>query len=325
MAKRRICPMLAFIALAALAACAQSGDQATPMPGPADLHFRLGPDDVIAIRALDADEVSDKQIRIGADGFINLPTVGRIKVAGLTVEQVQGEVVGRLKRLIVNPDVSVTLVESHSQPVTVVGSVRNPGVFQLQGRKTLLEIISAAGGPLPDAGFTVRITRENASGPLPLPGAHPDATGAYTIADVNLDSIVDSRDAAANIVLEPHDLINVPKAQMVYVIGEVVKPGNIAFADKRTVTVLQAISIAAGMTKIAKSSDAKILRLTPGSSARTEITVNLKFMLAGKVGDVALQPEDILYVPTSLKKDVALKTLDALAGAGTTGLIYRIP
>ena len=86
-----------------------------------------------------------------------------------------------------------------------------------------------------------------------------------------------------------------------------------------------ALSIASGLGKTAKSTDAKILRVNPRSPTRTEVPVNLKTILAGKTSDVALQAEDILYVPTSLKKDIALKTLDALGGAGVSGAIYRIP
>ncbi len=299
--------------------------QAAPANDSSDPAFRLGPDDVISIRAVDAEEISDKQIKIGEDGFINLPTVGRIKAAGLTVEEVQTEVVNRLKRLIVSPDVAVSLVETHSQPVTVTGSVKNPGVIQLQGRKTLVEILAAAGGPADEAGYSIRITRQRIFGDLPLPGAHVDDTGAYSIADVNLAAIMDARDPAANIVLKPNDLINVPKAQMVYVIGEVLKPGNIVLGEQKTVTVLQAISLASGLSKTAKSTETKILRVTPGSSARTEIAVNLKLILAGKTNDVPLQAEDILYVPNSLKKDVGLRTLEALSGAGITTVIYRVP
>jgi len=299
------------------------GVVATPVGS--DLTFRLGPDDVIAIRAIEAEEISDKQIRIGADGYINLPTVGRLKAAGLTVEEVQAEIVNRLKRWVVNPDVSVTLMETKSQPVTVMGAVKAPGVLQLQGRKTLVEVLSQAGGPRDDAGYTVTIMRKKESGPLPLPGAREDSTGIYTAADVSLEAVMDARDPAANIQILPNDVISVPKAEMVYVIGEVLKPGGIALGDQKTVTALQAVSIANGLSKTAKATEAKILRLTPGSLTRSELPVNLKQMLAGKTGDVQLQADDILYVPNSVRKDLGMKTLEALAGTGTTGAIYRIP
>ena len=295
--------LVVCMALAVMAAEAQS----LATQDISDPIFCLGPDDVILIRAIDAEEISEKPIKIGADGFISLPMIGRFKAAGLTTTEVQRVITDRLKRLFVNPDVSVSVVETHSQPVTVVGAVKNPGVLQLQGRKTLMEILSAAGGPLDDAGYTLQITRPSASGPLPLPDAHQDATGAYSIADVDLDAIMKGRDPAANIAIKPNDLITVPKARMVYVIGEVLKPGSIALADQKPLTVIQAVAIVSGFTKTAKTSEAKILRVTPGSASRTEVPVNLKLLLAGRGGDVSLQPEDILYVPNSLKKDVGLR------------------
>src|SRR5689334_13049662 len=139
-------------AVMTLAATAQVTPSAEPRT------FRLGPDDVILVRAVDAEEISDKQIRVDAEGYINMPLVGRLHAAGLTVDELQVEMITRLKRTIRKPDVAVSLVETHSQPVSVVGAVKNPGIFQLQSRKTLIEVLSAAGGPRDDAGFVARIT-----------------------------------------------------------------------------------------------------------------------------------------------------------------------
>ena len=316
-------------AVVAMLSSIASGQTVAPLSGagpPAsDPTFRVGAGDVIQIRAVDDEEIPDKQVRIGVDGYISLPTVGRLRVTGLTAEEIQTAVADRLKRLYVDPDVSVSVVETHSQPVTVVGAVKTPGVMQLQGRKTLVEILSAAGGPLDDAGPSAKIARLKEFGQIPLPNAHDDPTGAYSIADVNLQAVMDGRDPAENIVIMPNDVINVPKGQMIYVIGEVLKPGTIVLGEKNSVTVLQAIGVTSGISKTAKASETKILRLTPGSSTRTEITVNLQSMLAGKGSDVPLQPDDILYVPNNLKKEVAMKTLDGLAGAGVAGALYRIP
>lgn len=286
---------------------------------------RLGPGDVIQIHAAEAEEMSDKPIRIGSDGYINLPTIGRLKVGDRTAEELQAEIVSRLKRLIVNPDVAVTVVETHSHPISVMGAVKTPGVFELQGRRTLLEIMSLAGGPRDDAGYTARVTRQAEFGAIPLPSATEDPSGQFSVAEINLQNVMDARDPAANIVMMPNDVISVPKANMVYVIGDVLKPGAIAMSDQKPVTVLQAIGIVSGLVKTAKSTDAKILRLTPGSTTRTEVAVNLKIILAGKASDVTLQADDILFVPTSLKKDFAFRALEALGGAGVTGAIYRVP
>jgi polysaccharide export outer membrane protein len=117
----------------------------------------------------------------------------------------------------------------------------------------------------------------------------------------------------------------VPKANLVYVIGDVLKPGAIAMSDQKTVTVLQALGIVSGLVKTAKSTEAKILRVVPGSSTRTEVPVILKTILAGKTNDVTLQADDILFVPTSLRKDFAYRTFEALGGVGASSMIYRVP
>src|SRR5579863_5565850 len=328
MAKRNIL-FAVTAAWGAIVASGQVRSESTPSTissaPPTGATVQLGADDVIQIHAVEAEDISDKPIRIGSDGYINLPLVGHVKAAGLTVEELQTEMVQRLKRLIVEPDVTVSVAETHSQPVSVVGAAKNTGVIQLNGRKTLVEVMSLAGGPRDDAGYMARITRQKDIGPLPLPQATTDPSGQYSVAQVNLQNIMDARDPAANIVILPNDVISVPKADMVYVIGDVLKAGSIVLGDQKTVTVLQAISIASGLGKTAKATEAKILRLTPGSSQRTEVAVNLKTMLAGKSNDVAMQPDDILYVPTSLKKDVGLKTLDALAGVGVMTVLYRVP
>jgi polysaccharide export outer membrane protein len=287
--------------------------------------LRLGPEDMIQIRAVDAEEINEKPIRISADGFITVPIIGRIKAAGLTVDELQAIVVERLKPLIIKPDVSVGLLETHSHPFTVLGAVKTPGVFQLSGRKTLLDALSLSGGPRDDAGYTVRISRRKESGPLPLPGAAPDATGEYTIAEVNLPGVLDARDPAANIALMPDDVISVPKGDMVYVIGEVTHPLSIVIGGPKTVTALQALAIAAGMTKMAKSKDGRILRITPGSTKRTEIAVNLQEMLHGKLGDITMQADDILYVPNSVVKEIGMSAAQMAVGSGLTSLIYRLP
>ena len=113
---------------------------------PDNAAFLLGPGDVIQITAIEAEEVSKGPIRISSDGYINLPTLGRLKAADRTPEELQSDIADRLKRLIVDPDVSVSVVESHSQPVSVLGAVKTPGVIQLQGHKTLIEVMSLVGG-----------------------------------------------------------------------------------------------------------------------------------------------------------------------------------
>jgi polysaccharide export outer membrane protein len=138
-----------------------------------------------------------------------------------------------------------------------------------------------------------------------------------------MKNIMDGRNPAGNIALMPDDVISVPKGQMVYILGNVLHPINIVVGGDKSVTVLQAIAIASGLAKAAKSKETRILRLTPGSAKRTELVVNVQDMLRGKLDDVTLKPEDILFVPNSLAKEIASKTVESVTGLST--LIYRLP
>jgi polysaccharide export outer membrane protein len=309
--------------LAAASAGGQTGGAAAGGSGPGGRAYALGPDDEIVITVAEAEDFPGKPVRIGPTGSISLPMVGRIEAAGLTVEQLEAELAARLKTYIRNPQVTVTVTEMRSQPVSVIGSVGQPGVRQLQGRKTLMEVLSEAGGLKEDAGHTVKITRRMEYGPIPLPGAVTDASGQFSIAEVSLRELMQAQNPLLNIPIMPNDVITVPRAEMVYVIGDVVKPGGIILGDQSTVTVLQALSMAAGLEKTAKPQDAKILRVAPGSTQRVEVAVNLKDILAGKKSDVPMEKEDILFVPSSKGKTAALRILEVAVGSGTTAIIWR--
>src|SRR5437867_10663203 len=134
-------------------------------------HYILGPNDEIVILSLHAEEIANKPIRITTSGDINLLMIGRIHVAGMTLEALEAEVTERLKAYIRQPDVAINVTQFRSQPVSVFGAVGTPGVVQLEGRKTLIEVLSMAGGLKPDAGSRLRITRRSEWGPIPLPTA----------------------------------------------------------------------------------------------------------------------------------------------------------
>ena len=150
--------------------------------------------------------------------------MGRVHAAGLTLDQLEAELTTRLKEFMLEPDVAITVTEFRSQPVSVIGAVSESGVRQLEGRKTLIEMLSLAGGVTADAGPTLRISRRLDQGPIPLPNAAADQTGAFSIADVDLKPLLDGRTPEKNIVIQPHDVIPIPRADMVFVIGEVGRP-----------------------------------------------------------------------------------------------------
>lgn len=296
-----------------------------PAGGLVPSEYALGPGDQIAISALEAEEISGKPILIESNGNIEVPLMGRVHAAGLTVEQLQEELATRLKTYVKDPQVSVNVTEMHSQPVSILGSVATPGVHQLQGRKTLVEMLSLAGGVRPDAGYEVKITRKIEWGPIPLPGASLDPTGQFSIGEVVLRDIMEAKNPEQNIFIMPHDIISVPRAEMVYVIGDVLKAGSIVLGDQKEVSVLQALSMAGGLGKTAKPREAKILRPAPGSSTRLEVPVDLKAVLAGKRNDISMHAEDMLFVPTSGAKSAAVQTMQAVVGSGIGAIIYRIP
>jgi polysaccharide biosynthesis/export protein len=280
--------------------------------------YLLGPDDQITVRVVDAEEITDKPLRISTSGFITLPMIGRVRAAGLTVEQLESDITDRLRKYIKEPEVSVTRDGMRSQPVSVLGSVRAPGVHQLQGHKTLLEIISMAGGMTEEAGPSAKITRRKEWGPIPLPDAVDDPTGEFSTADVPLRELLQGKNPAANILIMPNDVISVPKGEMVYVIGEVGRPGGIVLGGQHNVTVLQALSLASGPQRTAKTDGAKLLRVDPSSAKRTEIPVDLKLLLASKIDDIPMQPDDILFVPGAKNRALGIQLLQSLVQTSST-------
>ena len=262
----------------------------------------MGPDDQLKIWALGVEEISDKPVRIDPSGDIDLPIAGRVHAAGLSVEQLKAELEHRLGREVRKPEVTVEIVEYGSQPVTVLGAVNHPGVLQLSGRKTVAEILSMAGGLSSAAGPYVKISRETNWGKIPLASAQPDATGAFSVATLKVQSLLAGTTPTDNILIRPHDTITVPTAEMFYVVGAVKKPGSFALNERESVSVLQALSMAEGLGPTPKAQNSKILRTVPGSGDREEIPVDLKKILAGKGEDQALRANDILFVPDSTAK-----------------------
>ena len=311
----------ALAVLAALAALAQPAGHPQEPPR----TYLLGPEDVITLHVVDADEFSDKPIRIGPNGFISLPMVGRVQAGGRTTEDLEKEIGERLKVYIRNPQVQVGVTEQRSQPVSVIGAVASPGVQQLQGRKTLVEVLSLAGGARQDAGYGVKITRQQEWGPIPLPNAAVDPSGKFSVAEVNLRTIMEARDPAENILIMPNDVISVPRALAVYVIGDVKRPGEFLLGDKRRVSVLQALALASGLERTASSTKARILRAAASSDfKRTEIAVNLKRILAGQDEDVPMQPDDILLVPGNKARTAFLRGVESAIQIGSGLAIYRV-
>jgi polysaccharide export outer membrane protein len=317
----RLLARAALLACAGLLACAVLAAQEASQPG-----YVIGAGDQIRVQVLDLEEINDRAgrpIPVDMRGNITLPYVGRLHVAGLTTDRVEAEIRERLKGVLKEPEVTVMVVEFASKPVSVLGAVKNPGVHQISGQKTLTEILSLAGGMAADAGNSIKITRRKESGPLPLQGAAEDPTGRFFVGAVNLRSLMEARSPEDNILIQPNDVISVPKADLVYVIGAVKRSGGFVLNEKENITVLQALSLAEGLDRFAAKNKAKILRPVAGTQDRTEIPMDLKPLLAGKSKDVPLQANDVLFIPISGGKQAASRTVDAAIGVTTGLIIYR--
>ena len=282
--------------------------------------YILGPNDRVTVHCLNAEEFPATPIRIDSDGHVTLPFAGRVKLAGLTVSEAEQQITSSLSKYILNPEVSLNVVESHSQPVSVFGALNSPGDYQLEGEKTLTEVISMAGGLRHDAGPLLKITRRSAWGVLPLPSVSRDPAGDFSIATIDLDDLVRGNIPAVNIRIEPYDVISVPQADIVYVVGQVRKPGGFTMTGRDGLSVLRALSMAEGLDRTAAPKKARILRKT--GSARQEIAVNLESILAGKTEDVLLRADDVLFVPNNAAKSAGMKTLEAMIQTATGIVIY---
>ena len=288
-----------------------------------DSGYVLGPDDQVKVWALGLDEIPDRPYRVDARGTVDIPFIGRVQAGGQTIAAFRQELLKRLESQVWNPQVSVEVVEFGGQPVTVLGAVMQPGQHQLHGRKNLAEVLSLAGGLRPDSGHSVKITRPKQYGAIPLDSAKGDVSGNFSVGEVEIKGLMDANNPADNILIQPHDVITVPTAETVYVIGTVGKPGAIVLKERDSISALQALAIAEGLARTAKPSDAKILRTPPGTSQRIELPVNLKEVLAGRAEDVSLRANDILFVPDNTPKRAGIRALEAALQTATGVVIWR--
>jgi polysaccharide biosynthesis/export protein len=314
--------ILTFLLLPLALSC--SGLWAGQLPA-SNRSYILGPDDGITVNVVDLPELEAKTlgvIRIDHQGNIRLPLAGRIEAAGQSVEGLETEIVKRLSGIMNAPEFSVSVAEYRSHPVSILGAVRTPGVYQVTGPKTLFEVLSLAGGLNPDASNRIKIMRAVSAGRLPLANASADKTGEFYTAELNVKSVMEAKNPEENINVLSNDVITVPKADMVYVVGAVHKSGGFPLSEKEQISVLQAVSLAEGLDSVAKISGARILRQTSPGAQRTEVAVNVQKILDGRAQDVPLQANDILFIPNSLAKGASMRILNAALQAGTGMAIY---
>jgi polysaccharide export outer membrane protein len=283
--------------------------------------YLLGPGDQISVTLRDRKEIEIKPTVIGLDGTVELPYAGRLRAEGLSTEQIAREIESKLTSVVRDPKVTVEVTDYGSQPVSVLGAVNRPGVVQLRGRKSLVEVLSLAEGLKTEAGNVIKITRVKSYGPVPLTNAKEDVTGQYVTADVSIKGLLSGSAPEANIQIRPHDVITVPRAELIYVLGNVHKPGGFPLAERESMTVLQAIALAEGVQPGAVTQNCKILRST-GAGPRTEVAVDVKKMLQNQAPDQPLLPNDILFIPNNASRAVGLRILEAGVQMATGVVIW---
>lgn len=284
--------------------------------------YVLGPEDRITVQIFAAKDIPDKPIQVQNDGTVTLPMIGQVHAGGLTVEEFQNTLVTAYKKYFKEPEVIVQVNEFRSQPVSVAGNVTRPGVVQLRGNRNLMEVIGQAGGLKADAGDSVLITRNLSEGPIPVSGAFTDPTGKYSLAHIDIRSVMDGKDPEANIQIKSHDVITVPRARMIYVLGNVGRPGGYIMTENETMSLTRAVALAGGWNKTAALSSAQILR-ADGGPTRERIPANVKKIMENKAPDLQMRPDDILYIPNSMSKVMSARGLEAAISIGTGILVWR--
>jgi polysaccharide export outer membrane protein len=292
-----------------------------PKEAPAD--YVLGTDDQVSLWTPEAEELNGKVLRVAGNGTVTLPLIGAVEAAGLNASELSAEIAKRLEKYYVKPQVVVSVTEYKSQPVSVFGAVNVPGVHQVQGRKTLIEILSMAGGVRQDAGPTVIVTRQAEWGPIPVESARTDTSGQFSTAEIDLQAIASAERPQDNIAIKPNDIITVQAAHLVYVIGDVERAGGFILTRRDGLSVLQALSMAGGMKTTASAKNARIFRRDE-TGPKEGRPVNLSAILSGKEPDFELEPDDILFIPDSRPKKMAARAAEAALQTITGVAIWRV-
>jgi len=267
-------------------------------------RIRIGPGDLLHLAVFDVPELT-QVVRVSDSGDATLMLLGSLHLDGLTAAEAQALIEDRLQKanLILDPHVSVIIREYGTQGVSVLGEVRKPGVYQVLGTRNLLDIISEAGGTTPFAAQEATVKRR--------------ASSEKFTASLSNDP---AQLLAHDVELRPGDTVIIPKAGIVYVLGDVGRPGGYVMQNSGRISLLQVVAMAQGVNRTAARKHTRLLRKT--ASGVDETILDLKRVLEGGAADADLQPEDIVYIPPSTAKSLLMRT-PALLEAATSAAVYQ--
>lgn len=285
--------------------------------------YRIGANDVIEVQIDNAPELS-RSFRVTAAGTFLMPYIGRITAAQKTPEELAQFITEGLRGdYLKDPKVTVAVKEYNSRSFFIQGAVRSPGVFQIEGKPSLLELITLAGGLAENHGSTAFIIhklkqpvtatgepkQDATAAPTPVVdhGAEADETPKYELRNVNINGLLKGR-FEQNTFIEPGDIVNIPPSDVFFVAGEVNKPGS--FVLKDGTSLRQAISLAQGTSMNAAGDRAVIFREGP-TGRREELKVDVSAVMSGKKPDVPILANDIVMVPNSRTKSIGNAVLKA--------------
>lgn len=266
----------------------------------------IGPGDMLHLKVLEAPEL-EQSSRVSDAGMLTLILGGKVQVAGLT----PAEAAVAIERTLVEghymltPHVSVTTEQTATQNVTILGQVRTPGSYPIATPRPILDVLALAGGLNDLAQRKVTIQR------------HASKERVDYVLSNSANAALD-----ANVPVYPGDTVLVPKADVVYVLGDVNRPGGIAIVTNDSkLSALQALSLAGGTPPNAVPSHARLIRKQPDGT-HVEQQLQLSAMQKGKEPDIPLQGDDIIYVPFSYARNMAVGA-GSLVGATSSAAIYR--
>lgn len=286
---------LAFFLLASASCMSAAGDVGRSV-------LQVAGGDLLEINVFDVPELSGK-FRVSNAGSISLPLIGELAVQDSRTDQLEHTIAQKLEDggYVRNPQVSVFVAEFATQGVSVLGEVKKPGIYPSFGSHRLLDYLSMAEGTTPLAGSLVHITRRESS----------------TTQRVALRSKGEARE---NPEIFSGDTVLVERAGVVYVVGDVARPGGFPMDQDDQLSVLQAVALAQGVNRTAALKSAKLIRTTP--HGKTEVPINLSAMLGSKAADVPLEDGDIVFIPSSAAKSAMKRGLEAAVQAAVGVAIY---